>query len=132
MADAEIADPLAFGEPSKPLDDGLPPHADASMARAAVVTTVTAARVAAGSHVRRGRRMARVLLFKVVSSGPDDRDDRRRRLCRQMLQSAWVGDRRAARMAGRSPARAPMKRAAARPPAQASAGMTTAQPLTSA
>ncbi len=40
----------------------------------------------------------------------------------QMLQSAWVGDRRAARMAGRSPARAPMSRAAARPPAQAPGG----------
>ena len=37
-----------------------------------------------------------------------------------MLQRAWVGDRRAARMAGSSPARAPMTTAAARPPAQAS------------
>ena len=44
----------------------------------------------------------------------------------QMLQSAWVGGRRAARMAGRRPAMAPMMMAAARPPAQASAGMTTA------
>src|ERR1700683_1674855 len=46
----------------------------------------------------------------------------------QMLQSASVGDRRAARMAGRSPARAPMSRAAARPPAQAWAGMTAGSP----
>src|SRR5215471_19664048 len=46
----------------------------------------------------------------------------------QMLQSAWVGDRRAARMAGRSPARAPMSRAAARPPAQAWGGMTAVSP----
>ena len=42
----------------------------------------------------------------------------------QMLQSAWVGDRRAARMAGSSPARAPMMMAAPRPPAQACDGMT--------
>ena len=46
----------------------------------------------------------------------------------QMLQSAWVGGRRAARMAGRSPARAPMSRAAARPPAQASGGMAAGSP----
>jgi hypothetical protein len=44
----------------------------------------------------------------------------------QMLHRAWVGDRRAARMAGRSPARAPMMMAAVRPPAQASVGMMTA------
>jgi RNA polymerase sigma-70 factor (sigma-E family) len=50
----------------------------------------------------------------------------------QMLQSAWVGDRRAARMAGRSPARAPMSRAAARPPAQAWGGMTKVSPWTRA
>ena len=37
----------------------------------------------------------------------------------QTVRRAWVGDRRAARMAGRSPARAPMMTAAARPPAQA-------------
>jgi transposase len=48
---------------------------------------------------------------------------------RQTVRSAWVGDRRAARMAGSSPARAPMMRAAASPPAQASGGMTMAQPL---
>ena len=45
-----------------------------------------------------------------------------------MVQRAWVGDRRAARMAGSSPARAPMATAAARPPAQAWDGMTTASP----
>jgi hypothetical protein len=45
------------------------------------------------------------------------------------LHSACVGERRAARMAGSSPARAPMTMAAARPPAQASGGMTMAQPL---
>src|SRR5215831_10007839 len=41
-----------------------------------------------------------------------------------MVQRAWVGERRAARMAGSSPARAPMTKAAASPPAQASPGMT--------
>jgi len=46
----------------------------------------------------------------------------------QTVQSAWVGDRRAARMAGSSPARAPIMRAAARPPAQAWGGMVTASP----
>ena len=45
----------------------------------------------------------------------------------QMLHSAWTGDRRAARMAGSSPAAAPMSRAAARPPPQASGGMPPAQ-----
>jgi hypothetical protein len=43
----------------------------------------------------------------------------------QMLHSARVGDRRAARMAGSSPASAPMTTAAASPPAQAPGGMTT-------
>ena len=46
----------------------------------------------------------------------------------QTVHSAWVGDRRAARMAGSSPARAPMMTAAASPPAQAWGGMTTASP----
>jgi hypothetical protein len=36
-----------------------------------------------------------------------------------MLQSAWVGDMRAALMAGKSPATAPMITAAASPPAHA-------------
>ena len=45
------------------------------------------------------------------------------------VHRAWVGDRRAARIAGSIPARAPMSRAAARPPAQASGGMMVAQPL---
>jgi hypothetical protein len=47
----------------------------------------------------------------------------------QMLHRAWVGDRRAARIAGSRPARAPMSMAAAMPPAHASGGMTVAQPL---
>jgi hypothetical protein len=46
-----------------------------------------------------------------------------------MLQRACVGDIRAARMAGRSPAMAPMSSAEARPPAQASGGTTVAQCL---
>jgi hypothetical protein len=46
-----------------------------------------------------------------------------------MLQRAWVGDMRAARMAGRSPAMAPMTRAEASPPAQASGGITVDQCL---
>jgi hypothetical protein len=45
------------------------------------------------------------------------------------VQSAWVGDIRAARNAGSRPARAPMSRAAASPPAQARVGMTVAQCL---
>jgi len=47
----------------------------------------------------------------------------------QMLHRARVGDRRAARIAGSRPARAPMSMAAAMPPAHASGGMTVAQPL---
>ena len=46
---------------------------------------------------------------------------------RHTVQSAWVGDIRAARMAGRSPAMAPISSAAASPPAQARVGMTVAQ-----
>ena len=46
-----------------------------------------------------------------------------------MAHRAWVGDMRAARRAGHSPARAPMSTAAPSPPAHASAGMTTSQPL---
>jgi hypothetical protein len=46
----------------------------------------------------------------------------------QRVQSACVGVRRAARMAGSSPARAPMRRAAPRPAAHAPGGMTMAQP----
>jgi hypothetical protein len=46
-----------------------------------------------------------------------------------MLHRAWVGDMRAARSAGHSPAIAPMSTAAASPPAQASRGITVAQPL---
>jgi Fe(II)/alpha-ketoglutarate-dependent arginine beta-hydroxylase len=48
--------------------------------------------------------------------------------CGQTVHSACVGDRRAARMAGSSPARAPMTTAAARPPAHACVGMTTPSP----
>src|SRR5277367_3983443 len=46
-----------------------------------------------------------------------------------MLQRAWVGDMRAARMAGSNPAMAPMRTADASPPAHASVGMTTLQCL---
>jgi hypothetical protein len=46
-----------------------------------------------------------------------------------MDHKAWVGERRTARIAGSSPARVPISSAAARPPAQASAGITVAQPL---
>jgi hypothetical protein len=46
----------------------------------------------------------------------------------QTVRSASVGDRRAARMAGSSPARAPMTTAAARAPAQAWVGMVTVSP----
>jgi hypothetical protein len=43
-----------------------------------------------------------------------------------------AGDRRAARIAGSSPASAPMSGGATTPPAPASAGMTVAHPLPSA
>ena len=46
-----------------------------------------------------------------------------------MDQRAWVGERRAARRAGMSPARAPMMSEAVMPPAQASVGMMVAQCL---
>ena len=49
-----------------------------------------------------------------------------------MLHSASVGDMRAARRAGMSPAIAPIKMAAPKPPAQASGGTTTDQPLVEA
>ncbi len=47
----------------------------------------------------------------------------------QTLHRAWVGDIRAARSAGSSPASAPIRRAAVSPPIQARVGMTMAQPL---
>lgn len=49
-----------------------------------------------------------------------------------MLHNAWVGDIRAARIAGISPASAPMSTAAPMPPPHASAGTTIAQPLVDA
>jgi hypothetical protein len=64
----EFADPLVFDEPPELVDDGLPLHAADSRARAAVAMMAAAVR-AAGGHARRGRRMTRVLLFIVVSSG---------------------------------------------------------------
>jgi len=48
---------------------------------------------------------------------------------RYTVQSASVGDMRAARMAGSRPAMAPMSRAAASPPVQARVGMTVVQCL---
>jgi hypothetical protein len=48
----------------------------------------------------------------------------------QMVHSASVGESRAALSAGSRPASAPITRAAARPPAQASVGMAVVQPLT--
>jgi hypothetical protein len=56
----ELTGPPAFGEPPEPVDDGLPPHAAASRARAAVAAMAAAIR-AAGGRARRGRRMTRVL-----------------------------------------------------------------------
>jgi hypothetical protein len=50
------------------VDDGLPPQAAASRARAAVAMMAAAVR-AAGGHARHGRRLALVLSFIVVSSG---------------------------------------------------------------
>lgn len=48
------------------------------------------------------------------------------------LRSASVGDMRAARSAGTSPATAPIDNAAPNPPAQARVGMTVVQPLAAA
>jgi hypothetical protein len=48
------------------------------------------------------------------------------------VRSASVGDNRAALSAGSRPATAPMTSAAPRPPAQATAGITTAQPFVDA
>jgi hypothetical protein len=50
------------------VDDGLPLHAAASRARAAVAMVAAAARAAIG-RVRRGRHMTRVLSFIMPSSG---------------------------------------------------------------
>jgi hypothetical protein len=49
------------------MDDGLPPHAVASSARAAVARTAATDRAGRG-RARRGRRVARVLSFIMISS----------------------------------------------------------------
>jgi hypothetical protein len=67
-ADGELAEPPAFGEPPELVDDGLPLHAAASRARAAVAMTAAAVR-AAGGHARRRRHMTRVLWFIMSSPG---------------------------------------------------------------
>jgi hypothetical protein len=59
-----LTGPPAFDEPPEPVDDGLPPHAAASRARAAVAMAATVR--AAGS---RARRMTRVLSFIMPSTG---------------------------------------------------------------
>jgi len=70
---------------------------------------------------------SQVATFQYVEDGHQHaRVDAEGVLLGQTARSACVGDRRAARMAGSSPARAPMMMAAARPPAHASGGMTTA------
>jgi hypothetical protein len=75
---SEFADLPAFDEPLEPVDDGLPPHAAASRARAAVAMMAAAVR-AAGGRARRGRRVTRVLWFIMLSSGLDDRAGLQRR-----------------------------------------------------
>jgi hypothetical protein len=66
-ADGEFADPPAAGEPPEPVDDGLPLHAAAKRARAAVAMTAAAVR-AVGGRARHGLRMTRVLSFIMPSS----------------------------------------------------------------
>jgi hypothetical protein len=61
----EFADPRAFDEPPEPVDDGLPLHAAASRARAAVAMMAAAARAGRGH----ARRMTRVLSFIMPSFG---------------------------------------------------------------
>ena len=87
------------------------------------------ARGPASTQVRRRHSIADtgsyVLRMTLFAARPAAGFCRRTRwLCCQMLHSACVGDRRAARMAGSSPAAVPMSTAAASPPAQASGGMT--------
>jgi hypothetical protein len=67
--------------------------------------------------------------FEVCQRLVSDRDRPVSRWPGYMVHRAWVGDMRAARRAGHSPARAPMSTATPSPPAHASAGMTTIQPL---
>src|SRR5271155_5622314 len=50
----------------------------------------------------------------------------------QILQSAWVGDMRAARSAGKRPATAPIRTAAPKPPPRAGGGTTIAHPFVEA
>ncbi|MGH2928897.1 MAG: hypothetical protein ACRDL8_11900 [Solirubrobacteraceae bacterium] len=68
LVDWELVDPPAFDEPPEPADDGLPLHAAASRARAAVAMTAAAVR-ALGDPARRGRRLTRVPWFIMASSG---------------------------------------------------------------
>jgi hypothetical protein len=68
LAAWELTGPPAFDEPPGPVDDGLPLHAAASMARVAAAMMAAAVR-AAGGRGRRGRRMTRVLSFIMPSSG---------------------------------------------------------------
>jgi len=69
LADVELLDdPPACGEPADPVDDGLPLHAAASRATAAVAMMAATVRVA-GGPARRGRRMTRVLWFIMPSFG---------------------------------------------------------------
>jgi hypothetical protein len=68
------------------------------------------------------------MLAAVPAGGPRCAAAEPVRQC-QSVHSASVGDMRAARRAGSSPAAAPMSSAAPSPPAQASGGTTMAQPL---
>ena len=70
----------------------------------------------------------RACLMQVRGQAPRYRSEEMFWFLDQTVKRAWDGDRRAARMAGSSPARAPMMTAAARPPAQACGGITTVSP----
>ncbi|PRX60461.1 hypothetical protein B0I32_117228 [Nonomuraea fuscirosea] len=96
-----------------------------SCPRAAVVTGV---RSRGGG---RGGRVSVVSIHQRTARHPEARRDGfapSRRAC-QTVRSASVGCMRAARMAGSSPAVAPMATAAPSPPAQVSGGITVAQLL---
>jgi hypothetical protein len=82
---------------------------------------------ASSSHPASVRNNDLDLTERSISSPEPPHNSRQR--SGQIVHRAWVGDRRAARMAGSSPAAVPMSRVAARPPAQAWGGMTVAQPL---
>jgi hypothetical protein len=66
FTDWVFVDPPESDVPPEPVDDGLPPHADASRARTAVATMAATVRELAGL-ARRGREIKRALLLVMPS-----------------------------------------------------------------